>query len=92
MNVVEDGRKAIEFSITDRDGSFKTLPVTPRNKADGIDSWLLLWQQQAGNRLGGLSPAKRSLFPSRDPADKVAQERINFFWSEDGDVIFRGHQ
>ncbi|MGH2581714.1 MAG: hypothetical protein ACRDFQ_02305 [Anaerolineales bacterium] len=48
MNIVEDGRKTVEFSITDRDGSFKTLTITPRNQAEAIDSWLLLWQQQAG--------------------------------------------
>jgi hypothetical protein len=48
LRVVEDGRKTIEFAITDRDGSFKTLTVTPNNRADAIDSWLLLWQQQSG--------------------------------------------
>lgn len=48
LSVVDDGRETIEFSITDRDGSLKTLTVTPKNRADAIDSWLLLWQQQAG--------------------------------------------
>lgn len=46
--VVEDGREAIEFDITDRDGSRKVLSVNAANRADAIDSWLLLWQQQAG--------------------------------------------
>lgn len=48
LEVVEDGREFIEFNIHDRDGSFKTLTVTPSNRADAIDSWLLLWQQQSG--------------------------------------------
>jgi hypothetical protein len=48
LQVIEDGREAIEFNITDRDGSFKTLTVTPKNRAEAIDSWLLLWQQQSG--------------------------------------------
>jgi hypothetical protein len=48
LQVVDDGRKEIEFHITDRDDSYKVLTVTPRNRADAIDSWLLLWQQQSG--------------------------------------------
>ena len=48
LNVADDGREIIEFSITDRDGSLKTLNVAPRDRADAIDSWLLLWQRQAG--------------------------------------------
>jgi hypothetical protein len=48
LRVVDDGRNTIEFAITDRDGSFKTLTVTPKNRAEAIDSWLLLWQQQSG--------------------------------------------
>ncbi|MEX2143824.1 MAG: hypothetical protein WD740_04460 [Anaerolineales bacterium] len=48
LQVVEDGRATIDFEITDRDGSNKKLSVTPANRADAIDSWLLLWQQQAG--------------------------------------------
>lgn len=48
MQVVEDGREAIEFSITDRDGSHKTLTVTPRNRAEAVDSWLNLWKEQSG--------------------------------------------
>jgi hypothetical protein len=48
LHVVEDGRKDIEFDITDRDGSRKVLSVNAANRADAIDSWLLLWQQQAG--------------------------------------------
>lgn len=48
LRVVEDGRQAVEFNITDRDGSRKVLTVTPANRAEAIDSWLLLWQKQAG--------------------------------------------
>jgi hypothetical protein len=48
LEIVDDGRSEYEFHITDRDGSQKTLTVTPQNMADAIDSWLLLWQQQSG--------------------------------------------
>ncbi len=48
LRVAQDARPAIEFNITDRDGSHKVLSVTPANRADAMDSWLLLWQQQAG--------------------------------------------
>lgn len=48
LRVVEDGRDTIEFNITDRDGSHKVMTVTAANRAEAIDSWLLLWQQQAG--------------------------------------------
>lgn len=48
LRVNEDGRKEIEFDITDRDGSHKVLTVTPKNRAEAIDSWLTLWQQQSG--------------------------------------------
>lgn len=48
LRVVNDGHRNIEFNITDRDGSRKVLTVTPANQAEAIDSWLLLWQQQAG--------------------------------------------
>jgi hypothetical protein len=48
LRVAQDDRQSIEFDITDRDGSRKMINVTPSNRADAMDSWLLLWQQQAG--------------------------------------------
>lgn len=52
LHVEEDGRQPIEFRITDRDGSQKTLVVNSGNRAEAMDSWLLLWQQQAGTPSG----------------------------------------
>jgi hypothetical protein len=48
LRVTQDSRPAMEFDITDRDGSHKVLNITADNRADAMDSWLLLWQQQAG--------------------------------------------
>ncbi len=48
LQVLDDGRKTIDFAITDRDGSHKTLSVTPENRAEAVNSWLHLWQQQSG--------------------------------------------
>lgn len=52
LEMLDDGRSEYEFHITDRDGSQKTLTITPQNMADAIDSWLLLWQQQSGAAAG----------------------------------------
>lgn len=48
LDVRQDGRANIEFAINDRDHSFKVLTITPVNRAEALDSWLLLWRQQAG--------------------------------------------
>jgi len=48
LGVVEDGLKTMEFAITDRDGSLKTLIVNQNNRGQAYDSWLLLYRQQAG--------------------------------------------
>ena len=47
LEMLEDGHPEYLFDITDRDGSHKTLKVSPQNMADAIDSWLLLWQKQS---------------------------------------------
>ena len=48
LRVTQDNRSSMEFDITDRDDVRKVLTVTDRNRAAAMDSWLLLWQQQAG--------------------------------------------
>ena len=37
LQVLDDGRKTIDFAITDRDGSHKTLSVTPENRAEAVE-------------------------------------------------------
>lgn len=46
MAVVSDGSEDITFQIKDRDGSIKTLVITPEEEADASDSWLLLWEKK----------------------------------------------
>lgn len=48
LDTTQGSSATLDFSITDRDGSHKELSVTPANRAEAMDSWLLLWQQQAG--------------------------------------------
>jgi hypothetical protein len=49
LGVTEDGTPSIEFSITDRDGSFKTLTVNQSNWGSAYDSWLELYRKQVGS-------------------------------------------
>lgn len=46
VRVTQDNRSPMEFDITDRDGQPKRLTVNAANRAEAMDSWLLLWQQQ----------------------------------------------
>jgi hypothetical protein len=43
----DDNQKAITFYIHDHDGD-KVLEVNDKNWPDAYDSWLTLWQRQAG--------------------------------------------
>ena len=46
MAVVSDGSENITFQIKDRDGTRKTLVITPEEEAEASDSWLLLWEKK----------------------------------------------
>lgn len=48
LDVEEDGRPEIVMKIYDRDGSIKSLVVNEENFGKAYDSWLLLWEEQAG--------------------------------------------
>ena len=48
MAVINDGSENITFQIKDRDGTTKTLVITPEEEAEAWDSWLLLWENKQG--------------------------------------------
>ncbi len=41
-------RSELVFSIFDRDQSFKNLVVKEENLKQALDSWIALWEEQAG--------------------------------------------
>lgn len=47
VEMVDDGKSEITFFIKDRDGNDKTLVVNDENRAEAIDSWLLVLEKQA---------------------------------------------
>lgn len=44
----DDGRPEALFKIYDRDESIKTLVVKDENLGRALESWLHLWEEQAG--------------------------------------------
>jgi hypothetical protein len=48
LSVSDNHRPEISFKIYDRDGSVKDLVVNAENAPKAYDSWLLLWEEQAG--------------------------------------------